>query len=94
MAAGPIGVGDEIQELCERWYALCLAPLREHVVCQMEFIVFPAVVWSDESFDLTLRALDCIGVCPGVRINEVNAVVNCDANTPEYRDRGTQPSSH
>jgi hypothetical protein len=62
MAAGPIGVGDEIQELCERWYTLCLAPLREHVVCQREFIVFPAVVLPDESFDLMPRALDRVGV--------------------------------
>jgi hypothetical protein len=77
MAAGPIGVGDEMQELCERWYTLCLAPHREHIVCQMEFVVFPTVVLPDVNFDLTPRALDGVGVCPGVRINEVNAVINC-----------------
>jgi hypothetical protein len=76
MAVGPIAVGDKLQELCERWYALCLAPRRKHVVCQVEFMVIPAVVLPDENLDSTPRALDGICVCPGVRINEVDAVVN------------------
>jgi hypothetical protein len=70
------GVGEEMQELCERWYALCLAPRRKQVVCQMELTVIPAVVLPEENFDLTPRALDSIRVCPGVRIDEVHAVVN------------------
>jgi len=61
MAAGPIGVGDTLQELCERWHALCLTPRREHVVCQVEFIFIPAVVLPEENLDSTPRALD--GIC-------------------------------
>jgi hypothetical protein len=32
-ALGPIGVGDEMQELLVRCYASCLAPHRKHVTC-------------------------------------------------------------
>jgi hypothetical protein len=52
------------------------APRSEHVVCEVEFIVFPAVVLPEENLDMLPRALDGICVCPGVRIDEVDAVVN------------------
>jgi hypothetical protein len=42
----------------------------------MEFIIISAVVLPEENLDSTPRALDGIGVCPGVRIDEVNAVVH------------------
>jgi len=45
-------------------------------VREMEFIVISAVVLPEENLDSTPRALDGISVCPGVRIDEVNAVVH------------------
>jgi hypothetical protein len=40
------------------------------------FIVFPPIVWSEENLDAMPRALIGAGVGPGVRINEVDTVVN------------------
>ena len=45
-------------------------------MCEVEFIVIPAVVLPEENLDLVPRALDGVGVCPGVRIDKVDAVVN------------------
>jgi len=50
--------------------------VSEHVVREMEFIVISAVVLPEENLDSMPRALDGISVCPGVRIDEVNAVVH------------------
>ena len=38
---GPVLVGDEVKELQERLNSLGLAPRREQVMCQVEFVVFP-----------------------------------------------------
>jgi hypothetical protein len=61
----------------------------------MEYVVFPPGVSAEEELDVTPRALYGVGVCPGVRIDEVDAVVNgaCACN-PEIQDRGTHPSNH
>jgi hypothetical protein len=53
MAQRPICVCDEMQELYEIWYSLCLAPRREQVVSQMILVVLPPVVqmasaWSQK----------------------------------------------
>jgi len=42
----------------------------------MEFVVFPAVVLSEEDLDATPRALNGIGVGPGFGIDELDAVVD------------------
>ena len=60
----------------EWWYAQCPAPRREHVMGEVEFVILPAVVLPEENLDFVPRALDGICVCPGVRIDEVNAVVD------------------
>jgi len=78
MTPRPVSVGDEMQELYERWHALHLAPRHEHVVGEMKFIIIPAVVLPKENLDLMPRALDSVGVCAGVGINEVDTVtVQC-----------------
>jgi hypothetical protein len=77
----PIGVREEIKELKVRWYTSCLVPRREQAVCEVVFVVFSTVVLatdhplSEENLDATPRALVGIGVGPGVRINEVDAMV-------------------
>ena len=76
MTLRPIGVGDEMQELYERWHAPRLAPRLEHVVREMEFVIIPAVVLAKENFDSMPRALDSVGVCSGVGINEVDTVID------------------
>ena len=43
-----IGVGDEVKKLQERWYSLCLAPRREHVMCKMVHVLLPPVVLPGE----------------------------------------------
>jgi len=55
---------------------LSLAPRLEHVVCQIVFVVFPAVVLAQENLDATPRARDSIGVGAGFRIHELDAVVH------------------
>jgi hypothetical protein len=42
----------------------------------MVFVVFPAVVLSQENLDATPRALNFISVGAGVRIHELDAVVD------------------
>jgi len=76
VALRPINVGDEIEELQERGHSPRLAPRLKHVVGQMEFVIIPAVVLPEESLDSMPLALDCIRVCAGVRIKEVDAVVD------------------
>ena len=44
----PIGIGDEVKKLQERWYSLCLAPRRERVMWKMVHIVLPPVVLPGE----------------------------------------------
>jgi len=44
----------------------------------MEFVVFPAVVLYQEHFDATPRTLDCVGVCPCFRIDELDVVVDSE----------------
>jgi len=57
-AQRPVNVCDELQEMEVRWDAFSLAPRREHVVCKVEFIVFPAVVLAEESLNRAPRSLD------------------------------------
>jgi len=76
MALGPVGVCDEVKELKELWHALGLAPRRKRVVCEMVMIVLPPVVGAEEDLDGAPRRLDGICVVPGVRIDEVDGVVN------------------
>ena len=45
-------------------------------MCKMVVLVFPAVVLPEESLYMMPRALDGIGVGPGVRIYEVDTVVD------------------
>jgi len=42
----------------------------------MEFVVFPAVVHSQEYLDATPRTIDGVGMCPCFRIDELDAVVD------------------
>jgi len=72
----PVNVSDEMQEIEVRWYAFSLAPRREHVVRKVEFIVFPAVVLAEESLNRAPRSLDGVRVGPGVRIDELDAVID------------------
>jgi len=44
-------------------------------VCNVVFVVFPPVSLPEENLEATPRALDSIGVGPGVRIHEVGTVV-------------------
>ena len=71
MAQRPICISDEMQELYERWYALCLAPRREQVVRQMVYILLSPGVVFHENLHVTPRALYSIGVFAGVRIAEM-----------------------
>ena len=72
----PNDVRNEMKELQIRWYAFCLAPRREHVVRKVEFVVFPPVVLPEEDLHARPRGLDGVGVGPGVRIEEVDALVH------------------
>jgi hypothetical protein len=42
----------------------------------MVFVAFPVVVLAEKKLDATPIALDGIGVGPGLRINELDAVVH------------------
>jgi hypothetical protein len=44
-------------------------------VRQMVMVVIPAIVRPEKSLDVTPRGLYGVGVCPGCRINELDAVV-------------------
>jgi len=44
-------------------------------VCQTVFVIFPAVVLTEDNLDAARHALDGNGVSPGVRIHELDAVV-------------------
>jgi len=76
MTLRPISVGDEMQELYERWHAPRLAPHREHVTREMKFVIIPAVVLPKENLDSTPRAIDSVGMCAGVGIYEVDTVID------------------
>jgi len=83
MALGQVGVChrsssvcDEVKELKELWHALCLAPRRKRVVCGMVMIVLPPVTGAEEDPAGAPRGLDGICVVPGVRMDEVDGVVN------------------
>jgi hypothetical protein len=71
MNTGPIGARDDVQELYERWYSLCLAPRREHVVSQMVTVVLRLIVWPQEDLEAMPRGLYGVGVVPRVWIGEV-----------------------
>jgi len=75
MTLRPISVGDEMQELYERWHAPRFASRREHIVHETKFVIIPAVVLAKENLDSMPRALDSVGVCAGVGINEVDTVI-------------------
>ena len=76
MTLRPISVGDEMQELYERWHTPRLAPRREHVMREMKFVIIPAVALPKENLDSTPRALDSVGMCAGVGIYEVDTVID------------------
>ena len=76
MAIRRVGIRDEVKELYEGWYSLCLTPGREHVMCEMVVVVVAAVVEPEEDLDAMPRQPDCIGVVPGVRMHELQAVVD------------------
>ena len=59
----------------------------------MEFVVFPAVVLAEESLHSSPRSLDGVRVGPGVRINEVDAVVDSAMRVTLSADRGTKPTN-
>ena len=48
-ALGPVGFRNELEELQKLWDAFSRAPRREHIVCKMEFIIFPPVVLPEEN---------------------------------------------
>jgi len=75
-APRPVSVGDEMQELYIWWNVFRLAPRLEHVVCQMELIIFPAVVLAQEHLNGTPRAFNGVCVRPSTRIDELDAVVD------------------
>ena len=75
-AHGPVGVRDKMQQL-EIWrHALSPASGREQVVRKVIFVVFPAIVLSEEHFDGMPRAFDGVCVGPSVGVDEVDAVVD------------------
>ena len=53
-----------------------LAPRREHVMCQVEFIVFAPVVLSEEDLDGAPRGFNFVRVFPRDRIGECDGVVD------------------
>jgi hypothetical protein len=57
-----IDVRDEMKEIQERWYFLCLTPRREHVVGRMVLVILRLVVWSHKDTDSMPRRLN--GVLP------------------------------
>jgi hypothetical protein len=83
-----------MQELQVWWDVSGHAPRCEHVVREMKFVVFPAVVLAQKNIYAAPGFFDGVRVGPGVRIDELDAVVRqCDACNPEHRDRGMQPTN-
>jgi hypothetical protein len=76
MAQRPVCVCDEMQELYERWYSLCLAPRREQAVSKMILVFLPPVVLAKENLNAMPHALYGVCVIAGVRVAEVDAVTD------------------
>jgi len=71
-------------DLIELRYPLCLTPRGEHIMGEVEFVVFPPVVWSKESLNVTPRTPDGISMISGVRIDErVLSDLLCGSCNPE-----------
>ena len=60
-----------MQELEERWYSLCVAPPREHVVSEMVTVILRPVVRPQEDLETMPSGLDNVGVVPCVWIDKV-----------------------
>ena len=73
IALRPIRVRDEMK-LYEGWYAFCVAPRRKRAPDGSGSL--PPVVLAEEDLDATPRGLDGVGMRPGVKIDELDAVVN------------------
>ena len=91
----PVGVGDEVKELEERWNVLRLAPRREHVLCEVVLVVLAPCCtargrpWRRATWT---RLYPCGHRCRDRRSGWSGW--RCGAWNPVTRDCGTQPSCH
>jgi hypothetical protein len=79
----PIGVGDEMQEFYESWYALCPAPRRKHVLHEMVVVVFPAVVLPEENLVLVFgpRHISLTGLALYRSLNQADILRECNGHS-------------
>jgi hypothetical protein len=76
MAWTTAGVSDEVKELEEWRNTKRLAPRGKQVMPKVLIIVLAPVVLAQENLDAAPRGLDGVCVGPGVRIDEMDAVVD------------------
>jgi hypothetical protein len=70
------GVSDEVKELEEWRNTTRLAPRGKHVMRKVVMVVLAPVVLAQENLDAAPRGLDGVCVDPGVRIDEMDGVVD------------------
>jgi hypothetical protein len=71
-AGGPVVGRDDGKELSELMHPLCLAPRREHVMGEVECLVFTPVKKKKKNLRVTPRTIDGVSMVSGVRIDELD----------------------